>query len=262
MTSLEMQMQSDRIAGELTTVQTELAGRRLQQSETGDTGGVGNRNEADNANNTDSLRSTSARRMVVRARIESLTEQSALIQQVNETLTIHARCDGRVMMRDEQSQLAGQNVMQSQWCNQDGMTVLFVLFFTLGSLAGFPVGLLAQTPVRESTPGPDVIDNLVVLLVNEASVNGSTWHLRRESDLARQSIRVGVERSSLAGTAFLRGIRIRDSTIAGQSRVALAARRTLSRADRAGRVNPVPPLGMASGFVGKRLGRFPKRSLH
>ncbi|MCM2371617.1 efflux RND transporter periplasmic adaptor subunit [Aporhodopirellula aestuarii] len=114
MSSNEIQMQYDRIVGELASAETELATLRLNQSDAGSARNVDGRENT----GMQVMRNHSARQMVLRARIDSLKKQAELIRNVRESLSIRSKMDGRVMMRDDQSELVGQHVMQSQWLMQ------------------------------------------------------------------------------------------------------------------------------------------------
>lgn len=109
--STEIQLQYDRITGERAAAETELATERLSYS---DSASQVNSPETSGR----SVHRSSARQMVLRARIESLSEQSELIQDVKESLSIRSPIDGYVILRDSQSDLVGQNIMQSQWLMQ------------------------------------------------------------------------------------------------------------------------------------------------
>ncbi|EMI46141.1 biotin/lipoyl-binding protein [Rhodopirellula sp. SWK7] len=117
--SPEIQLQYERLAGELASAETELATLRLNQSGTGRTANGRSGNDVSRGESSPAeSRSRSARQMVLRSRIDSLREQATLIGDVKRSLAIESPVNGRVMMRDDQSDLLGQNVMQSQWLMQ------------------------------------------------------------------------------------------------------------------------------------------------
>ncbi|MFG0291427.1 MAG: efflux RND transporter periplasmic adaptor subunit [Rhodopirellula sp. JB044] len=114
LSSADVQLQYERLAGELASAETELATLRLNQSDSGNATG----SDLRNGSNAFDPRNRSARQVVLRTRIESLREQHALISDVKESLAIRSPINGRVTMRDEQAELQGQNVRQGQWLMQ------------------------------------------------------------------------------------------------------------------------------------------------
>jgi hypothetical protein len=102
----EIELQQQRITGELTSAETELATLRRGASDNSD------------QNLPSSAVDQRARQVVLRARIESLRQQTALINKVQQSLSIQAPIDGRVMLRDDQADLVGQTIGQSQWLMQ------------------------------------------------------------------------------------------------------------------------------------------------
>ncbi len=112
--NVDIELQQERLTGELATAETELATLRLRQSDIA---------ASDSANQSPAMRSPEAgsgraRQMVLRARIESLQEQTDLVNEVVRSLTIRAPIDGRVVLRDEQADFVGQSISQSQWLLQ------------------------------------------------------------------------------------------------------------------------------------------------
>ncbi|TWT66645.1 efflux RND transporter periplasmic adaptor subunit [Allorhodopirellula solitaria] len=111
LSNVDIELQQERLSGELAAAETELASLRLRQSERA-TPGAANPSPANRSIDTSSAR---ARQMVLRARIDSLQQQNDLLYEVSQSLTIRAPVDGRVVLRDQQSDLVGQTVSQSQW---------------------------------------------------------------------------------------------------------------------------------------------------
>ncbi len=102
----EIDLQQQRITGELASAETELATLRRGASDNSD------------HNVISPAIDQRARQVVLRARIESLRQQTALINEIQQSLSIQAPIDGRVMLRDDQADLVGQNIGQSQWLMQ------------------------------------------------------------------------------------------------------------------------------------------------
>ncbi|WP_404306655.1 efflux RND transporter periplasmic adaptor subunit [Neorhodopirellula lusitana] len=95
----DIELQHDRLHGELLTAETELASARVDQA----------RPQASGSPNPGSTHSA-----VLQARVRSLQRQVELIDQVYSSLTIRAAINGQVVMQDTQADWAGKSVMQSQ----------------------------------------------------------------------------------------------------------------------------------------------------
>ncbi len=114
LSNLEIELQQERLTGELAAAETELASLRLRQS---------NSAVAESVNpsrivHSQEVSSSRARQMVLRSRIASLQQQNDLIHDVAQSLSIRAPIDGQVVLRDEQADLVGQIISQSQWLMQ------------------------------------------------------------------------------------------------------------------------------------------------
>lgn len=112
--NVDIDLQQERLAGELAAAETELTTLRLRQSDSAASDSVnpsptGYSRDAGNAR---------SRQMVLRSRVQSLQEQTSLMSEVRGSLTIRAPIDGRAILRDEQSDLVGQSISQSQWLMQ------------------------------------------------------------------------------------------------------------------------------------------------
>ncbi len=112
--SVEIDLQQERLVGELAAAETELATLRLRQS---DSAAAESTHASSMGHSQDAAQSRS-RQMVLRSRIHSLQAQADLMSEVRESLTIRASIDGRIILRDEQSELVGQTISQSQWLMQ------------------------------------------------------------------------------------------------------------------------------------------------
>lgn len=107
----EIALQRDRLRGELVSTQTELASIRMSQS---------NRNARDAFVRKDAggdgvgAMNRSTRSAVLKTKLQSLERQVELIDRIDESMTVRASQAGRVVLRDAQSEMVGQHVMQSQ----------------------------------------------------------------------------------------------------------------------------------------------------
>lgn len=112
--STEIELQQERLTGELAAAETELASLRLRQSDSAanDSGSASLNGPAQDA------ASGRSRQMVLRSRVQSLRAQTRLMDEVQRSLTIRAPIDGRVILRDQQADLVGQSISQSQWLMQ------------------------------------------------------------------------------------------------------------------------------------------------
>lgn len=93
-----IELQRERLHGEAVTAETELAAVRTHRSGT----------------SADQLGSPSTRVAVLRTRVDSLTRQVELIDQIHASLTVRASKTGRAVISDEQSEKVGQTVAQGQ----------------------------------------------------------------------------------------------------------------------------------------------------
>lgn len=114
LSNVEIELQQERLAGELAAAETELASLRLRQSESAS---VDSANPALHVTAQDSA-SGRSRQMVLRSRVQSLREQTDLMDLVKESMTIRSPIDGRVVLLDQQADLVGQSISQSQWLMQ------------------------------------------------------------------------------------------------------------------------------------------------
>ncbi|TWT87959.1 efflux RND transporter periplasmic adaptor subunit [Neorhodopirellula pilleata] len=110
--SPEIELQRDRLRGELLAAQTELSSLRITPRRS-----TSSPTPTDDSTSVSSDRSANAssQTAVLRVRIASLERQVELIDQVHASLTIRATNSGSVVIRESQSTLVGQHVMQSQW---------------------------------------------------------------------------------------------------------------------------------------------------
>lgn len=105
--SPEIELQQDRLRGELLTAQTELSSIRMSSGRAASL--------ETNYPRSERWGSPSTQTAVLRARIASLERQVELIERVHASLTLRATRPGCVVIGDAQSALVGQHLMQSQW---------------------------------------------------------------------------------------------------------------------------------------------------
>lgn len=114
LSNVEIDIQQERLSGEHAAAETELASLRLRQSESAS---IDSANPAMSGAAQDPA-SGRSRQMVLRSRVQSLREQSHLMDQVKQSMTMQSPINGRVVLRDQQADLVGQSISQSQWLMQ------------------------------------------------------------------------------------------------------------------------------------------------
>lgn len=114
LSNVEIDLEQERIAGSLAAAETELASLRLSQS---GSAAVDSANPSRNGTAQDAA-SGRPRQMVLRSRVESLREQTRLMEQAKHSMTIRSPINGKVVLRDQQADLLGQSISQSQWLMQ------------------------------------------------------------------------------------------------------------------------------------------------